>query len=382
MKLIAYSLCMLVLLFRLPAYGQFDSYDASPGATLLLPYFEVDVIDANGADTVFRIANASGSFHIAHVVLWTDWGIPTLGFELFLTPFASIDVSLREVFAGQLPPSTPFLFALPATTSGISAICEADTLSVEQTLRINDAHTGGPAAHFGNMCTGANFGDGIARGFVTVDLMTDCTDQVPVDPEYFDVTGIENALWGTVAWINRTEGTSAGAALTPLQYSLVEFGPTFYTFLAGSEAADGREILPGLWYAPYYNDTRQSDAIVWREPDVVASPQTCGMEPPMFPLQDGFTSLRSESGDLTDVSAFEPFPLVTNRVRIGSSNLPSPYPGGLLEFVLPPPPPVVLAQTSGFAIFRVPQAQVLLLHDLGNGQSAAVSGSSQQLFLE
>ena len=47
-------------------------------ATLLLPYFEVDLSNPSGTTTLFSINNASASAAVAHVTLWTDESIPTL----------------------------------------------------------------------------------------------------------------------------------------------------------------------------------------------------------------------------------------------------------------------------------------------------------------
>ncbi|HEY0781016.1 MAG TPA: hypothetical protein VGE98_01065, partial [Thermoanaerobaculia bacterium] len=58
-----------------------------PAATLLLPYFEVDLDAPNGATTIVSINNASPKSELARVVLWTDWGIPTLAFDVYLTGY-------------------------------------------------------------------------------------------------------------------------------------------------------------------------------------------------------------------------------------------------------------------------------------------------------
>src|SRR5215213_9112386 len=55
-----------------------DSCDigTTPAATLLLPYFEVDVNNTNRATaqtTLFTITNTSSFPQIAHVVVYTDW---------------------------------------------------------------------------------------------------------------------------------------------------------------------------------------------------------------------------------------------------------------------------------------------------------------------
>src|SRR4051795_13302792 len=58
-----------------------------PAATLLIPYFEADLSDPSGQNTLISVNNASSKSALARVVLWTDWGIPTLAFDIFLTGY-------------------------------------------------------------------------------------------------------------------------------------------------------------------------------------------------------------------------------------------------------------------------------------------------------
>src|SRR5438309_2318098 len=66
-----------------------DSCDIAlqPAATLLLPYFEVDVSSprSSAVQTIFAIQNVSAYPQIANVTLWTDWGFPAISFSIFLT---------------------------------------------------------------------------------------------------------------------------------------------------------------------------------------------------------------------------------------------------------------------------------------------------------
>src|SRR4051812_36920652 len=63
-----------------------------PAATLLLPYFEAQVPKkiggkAPGIDTLFSVNNASASAALVHVTVWTDFGVPVLGFNIYLTGY-------------------------------------------------------------------------------------------------------------------------------------------------------------------------------------------------------------------------------------------------------------------------------------------------------
>src|SRR5258707_4388137 len=89
--------------------GNDDSCDIglAPAATLLLPYFEVDVTSPAGAarTTIFTITNVSPRPQIAHVTLWTDWAYAALGFNVFLPPYGIQSIDLRELCVrGTLSP--------------------------------------------------------------------------------------------------------------------------------------------------------------------------------------------------------------------------------------------------------------------------------------
>src|SRR5258708_13301641 len=58
--------------------------DAVPAATLLLPYFEVDLNNPNGLTTLFSVNNASATAVLVHVVLWSDLSVPVLDFHIYL----------------------------------------------------------------------------------------------------------------------------------------------------------------------------------------------------------------------------------------------------------------------------------------------------------
>src|SRR5712691_1669776 len=68
-----------------------DSCDigTAPAATLLLPYFEVDLSSKPdlARTTVFSVTNVSPIPQIARVTVWTDWAYPVIGFSLFLTGY-------------------------------------------------------------------------------------------------------------------------------------------------------------------------------------------------------------------------------------------------------------------------------------------------------
>src|SRR5258708_1840618 len=78
-----------------------------PAATLLVPYFEVDLNDPSGRTTLVSVNNAAPRPTLARMVLWTDWGIPTLAFDVYLTGYDVQTFNLRDAFNGQPPAPHP-----------------------------------------------------------------------------------------------------------------------------------------------------------------------------------------------------------------------------------------------------------------------------------
>src|SRR5688572_16561255 len=123
------KLCLgLALMSLLGLGGQtfalIGTIDDVPAATLLLPYFEVDIANQNGVTTLFSINNASATAVLTHVTVWTDQSVPVLDFDVYLTGYDVVTVSLRDILvngnlprtasAGQDPGDTP------SPTTGIS----------------------------------------------------------------------------------------------------------------------------------------------------------------------------------------------------------------------------------------------------------------------
>ncbi len=377
MRLTIVAILVAVTVVAQPTSGAFLAQDATPAATLLLPYFEVDLDDANGPNTVFRVNNIAPFPVLAHVVLWTDWAVPTLGFEIFLNGSGSVDVDLRDVFAGRLPGTVPLVLAAARTNGSIPVSCGNDTLDLASVTHINVAHSGGPSAVYGQRCAGEDFNDRRARGFITIDTLFDCTDDLPSDSEYFgETTALSNSnvLTGYYAFLNRTKGTSAGALLVSIEARNNVNGESFYSRFAASDGDDDREPLPRSWVGQYFNDARETDVITWRDPGQEVNPIPCGGTPPAFPLLDTFVFLRSPAGASFNASEFVPFPTAANRTTVGSATLPSPYPFGLLSLSVPSFP---LAVLSGISIADEPQAFVTFLHRLDEDRAVMVPASSR-----
>src|SRR4029450_2162070 len=121
MKKLAVAFALLSLLALGPqANAVICTIDDVPGATLLLPYFEVDLSNANGVTTLFSVNNASATAILAHVVVWSDLSVPVLDFNIYLTGYDVQTINLRDIFVGGI---------LPRTASAGPTQDPADTIS-------------------------------------------------------------------------------------------------------------------------------------------------------------------------------------------------------------------------------------------------------------
>jgi len=238
-----------LLLFSSGAASADCRSGAVKSATLLFPYFEVDLSSSTGRTTLIAIGNGLESEPaLAHVILWTDRGIATLAFDLYLTPNDVQTINLRDIFlAGALPQSGGPGFdgcATPITLPPLGALERAV---------LRNQHTGQPAGEAGN-CWSSGAGGALALGFVTVDSANVCSESIrlPSDAGYFvnggaGVASNENRLYGDFFLVDSPEDFAQGGEAVHLRADATRFGPdllpTFYesaTFLRN----DNRAPLP------------------------------------------------------------------------------------------------------------------------------------------
>ncbi|HEV8582424.1 MAG TPA: hypothetical protein VGX68_25435, partial [Thermoanaerobaculia bacterium] len=96
----------VVLALASPAFAVIGSVDDVPGATLLLPYFEVDLGNPNGVTTLFSVNNASATAILAHIVVWSDLSVPVLDFNIYLTGYDVQTINLRDILVSGILPRT------------------------------------------------------------------------------------------------------------------------------------------------------------------------------------------------------------------------------------------------------------------------------------
>lgn len=341
--------------------------DPTPSATLLLPYFETD--PSNPAHTtLFTIHNAFSAPVLAHVTLWTDWSIPIIDFDVYLTGFDAQSFDLADIFTtGTLPDTGPVVsnqgdLSLPNTAP---ASCDGqlpvgDLLPVQLQL-LNDAHTGNAVVfpgEPGNECWGQSYGDGVARGFVTIDVVDECSVDFPNTPGYFDIiAGDDNVIWGDWTLLDPGSAQAYGGSLVHLEADPDAFLPGDYSFYGryvSFDSSDGREPLPTSWAARYLDlpaSGLETDLIVWRDPKADPQPVVCGGSPPLpFPLEaEQAIVFDEEENPEQPASSLLAFPLATQRVPVGQAALPTTSAAGWiyldLDHDVPSPPPMGVAQS-------------------------------------
>ncbi len=362
-KLAALLLSLTCLLAAHSAKAEIGTADAVPAATLLLPYFEVDLGNTNGADTLISVNNASASALVANVVLWTDWGVPSLGFQIYLTGYDVQTIDLRQIFNGQLPVTAdagadptdqkshkgPLSqdINFPGSTgpcgfSGTLYDAPDPSLGLKIT-NINRVHTG-QSSNLDNKCWGASYGDQIARGYVTIDTLTQCTLSTPADVGYFagGVADTRNILWGDVIYVNPGQNTAQGETLVHVEAcdpSLTTYlrgiggGPSYacpimvgdYTFYGRYTAIAGQDSREPLatTFAARYQGANKTDLLVWRDTKRPPGKSSCGTSPAVFPLGDTDVVAFDTEENPTDECTSGPgtcFPLATQRVNVRNGN--------------------------------------------------------------
>lgn len=305
------SLC--VVLLASPAVAAIGALDQVPAATLLLPYFEVDFAATGNEikNTTFTIGNSSASAALAHVTLWTDLGVPTYAFDVYLTGYDVEIINLRLLFNGVLPvtaddgvdtnnfispqgPRSQDLNFTPA--SGAVGPCGPTVysrLTADQVTALQRAHTGQSSTLLGGSCGGVAHGDNVARGFVTIDSVYECSDYLPTSASYLAWFDFRNILYGEYWVIDPANNFEHGDALVAIEASTTDpltDGVGDYTFygrlpsVAGS-GADHREPLPTMWVGRYLLGgafDRGTRALVWRD-TWVSTPFACGATPAPVP---------------------------------------------------------------------------------------------------
>jgi hypothetical protein len=412
-RVVAVTLVLAMLGWAVPAPALIGTVDQVPAATLLLPYFEVNLDDANGVQTLLSINNASATAVLAHVTFWSDLSVATLSFNIYLTGYDVQTINLRDIFthpgnlpqtasAGQDPtdkispkgPSSQDInfFScnnhLPYPT--LDQISQID--GFDYVAHLQNSHTGQPSAILGGLCAGRNLGDRVARGYITVDTVSACTLLIPGDLGYFNdnthippISGVvtnQNVLWGDVFYVNPGQNFAQGETLVHIEASpgngvqasgnypspgdpATTFTGryTFYGRYVNWTAQDNREPLSTNFAARYLSGgafNGGTSVIAWRDSKVKQAAFTCPAtfgQPSWYPLGQEAVVVFDEQENASAPSGIIPFPAEANKTHVNSaSGVPSPFPFGWMFLNLNttisgnPNPPIDPAAAQGWVM--------------------------------
>ncbi len=365
-KLVSCLAVASLMLLGSSAIADLCTIEATPAATLLLPYFEVDIADQSGIDTFFSINNASAASALTHVIVWTDMSVEALDFNVYLTGYDVQTVGMGLIIRDGILPRTnrtdsvsprgPYSAPHPGAypnCGGVlpytNPVLDADFLDHLQSLL-----TGGPSAIYNGRCGGWDYGDGIARGYVTVDLVNDCTLLRPCELGYFNsvagsYTGVgeyDNILWGDWYIIDYANNFAQGDTLVHVEAAnpadivgIATLNGSFWgrcDIQYGGPWDDLRETLPTTFATRFYQNAAfdgGTDLLVWRDSMIQIAAMggsdfgpagfSCSSGPNWFPLTQRQTVVFDEQENPETVCTISPcpeadilFPFEAQRVSI------------------------------------------------------------------
>jgi hypothetical protein len=351
-----------------PAMADVCGVQDQPAATLLLPYFEVNLANPAGVDTVVSLNNALPNAELVHVVLWSDLSVPALDFNVYLTGFDQQVIDLRDILVnGNLPQtastgqdptdtiSPKGIFSQDIDFASCNGILPPPPLTNALVAYLQAALTGNPGGSVVmNKCIGRNFNDHLARGFMTMDVVNNCTLRFPGDAGYFGAGGTgdatdANALFGDFSYVFQNTGAAQGFPLVHVVASSTDpqtttaGNYTFYGRFDNWTAIDNRAPLStnfGARYTVGGASSTATDYIAWRDPKMQQAPFACpvtgDLTPPWFPLgAEGIVMFDDQehpnvpnTGPVSPVplgTAITPFAAVAQRTKVNGPFLPVPF---------------------------------------------------------
>lgn len=370
--------CLPVLIAGLLSMASFDRPTAAgvlegncrvadqPAATLLIPFFQVDLDDAQGMSTLISVNNASARPALARLVLWTNWGVPTLAFDIYLTGYDIQTLNLRDLLLGNLPVTgstvsnrgllseagADFPGCSAATTQSLGTGSKEGkataTLNTAELAYLRAAHTGQPVVQASGTsparCIGAA-GDrtGLATGYVTVDSVNRCSptmvgaiDNTPAQSGYFvkggqGLANDNNVLWGDFFYVNRQQSYAMSHSAVSIVADADFFSPGDYTFYGryhGFNGGDDRAPLSSLYYARFLDGgpiAGGTELVVWRDNrSSRIGPVDCTAGPDWAPLGELQMVAFDEEENPTELRNSNSFPLATQLVHVGTPPLVTP----------------------------------------------------------
>lgn len=358
---------ILVLLLALPLFAASvrndDSCDIGvyPAATLLLPYFQVDigvVPEGSSETTIFTVTNTSPQPQAARVTLWTDFAYPVFSFDLFLTGYDVQKINLFDVIKnGRIAPDTE----LGSNASHRGELSDEDNPRLDEIscrslpgvlpsvliTRMQSAFTTGRVPDIGEVagCRTAGGAHVDAIGYATIDVVGACTGRLPTETNYFThEIRFDNVLTGDYVQINTEQNFAQGNPMVHIR-AVPEGGQaatrrrtnlprTFYSRLQSSNATrtlDGRQPLPSTFAARWIEGGRggfETYFKIWRESNA-ASDAACSSYPTSSYLPVAEISRFDENENVEGIAGVIPGPAPSPQILPSSSmitTLSDPFP--------------------------------------------------------
>jgi hypothetical protein len=275
-----------------------DSCDIAllPAATLLVPFFRVDLEPARSTTTLLSVTNVSPEERVARVTLWTDYAFPVLTFNVFLTGYDVQSIDLYDVIARGLiasPNGTGTEVSRRGRSSrsnpGLTrSACERlpGALGAEWVAWMRSAFLDGEVPELGlrEACNGVGGLHTEAAGYATIDVVRNCAASGPTEPSYWSRDlAFDNVLIGDYQVVSHAQdaadgapmvhlraipegGTSAERRAEPAAYD-ARFPRTFYSRFQSAERPgfDARQPLPSTFAARWSSETAETFFEIWRE---------------------------------------------------------------------------------------------------------------------
>ena len=319
-----------------------------PAATLLVPWFGVDLAANDGMTTMVSITNIDSRPHLVSVTLWTDWAVPTLTFNLYLSGFDVQTLNLRDILKeGVLPVTGVNTSPVGALSDGAVTFpgCAAQSVAPSRVLPVplQRSHTGRSVL---GRCLASPRKTQMATGYVTVDVVNSCSALNPSKPGYFvnggqGVAANHNVLLGEYMYVDAKRRTAQGEQAVHIVADAAAYGSgyTFYGRYVNGAGQDNRQPLGSRFAARYAQGGAagmETTLTIWRDTKTAtATGVACGTKPAWAPLGAAEQVVWDEEEGVGSLPASRArFPWATQAIKVGSGALPITEPVGWTEIDL------------------------------------------------
>jgi hypothetical protein len=347
-----------------PGMDQSCNIDVVPAATLLFPYFSVDLETGRNV-TTFSVINADSEPRLARVTLWTNWALPTLSFDVYLAGYDVAVFNVAGLFTGKAfagPAHDPDGPGPLSADNVVFPDCSSAQVVGQGIVRPLHFHPAFHAdllppyralmrAHQGHRVGNRYWADrtplvwaqpdpvDAVTGYITVDVVNRCSRSFPSDRDYFvhggrGIAGNDNVLLGEYMIYEPAGARSFGDTAVHLRADADAFAPGDYTFYGryvDATAADGRQPLGTVFASRYITELNFAESVntyllVWRDTkQLPLGPMLAGMKPPWYPLGGDPMLVFDETSDLAMTRIADELPLATQSLDMDLLGTPFPY---------------------------------------------------------